>query len=183
MPNPSPTSDWEAISKVYEQAIRSREFEISQLVQRNNFYMIFQGVLMAGFMQALSNNLPVIASFLACLTGALIAVLQIGMAAGAKFWQERWEHAVEAAEKKLLEYVVKDSDRADLYEVFTAGDDYIASVVRNRISNKFMGSLINFRFSPSRLPIYSGIVFLLIWSTLALHQVNLPVINWLVPLK
>ena len=175
--------DREAITAIYELAIRSREFEINQLVQRNNFFMIFQGVLMAGFLQALSNQLPVIASFMACITGVFVALLQIGMAAGAKFWQERWEYAVESCEEKLLEFVDKDSSRKKLFEVFTSGDAHIDEVVRNRVASKFMGSLINFRFSPSRLPIYAGMVFLVIWSVLALHQIDLPVVKWLTPLK
>ncbi len=39
-----------------------REFEITQLAQRNNFFMIFQGVLLAGVIQS-AHSIPAV-SFL-----------------------------------------------------------------------------------------------------------------------
>ena len=33
------------LKRIYEVAIETRNFEIAQLVHRNNFFMIFQGVL------------------------------------------------------------------------------------------------------------------------------------------
>ena len=36
-----------SIKAVYEIAIQTRNFEIQQLINRNNFFMIFQGVLLA----------------------------------------------------------------------------------------------------------------------------------------
>jgi len=44
-----------------------REFEITQLAQRNNFFMIFQGVMLAGVIQS-SHAIPVV-SFLVCVAG------------------------------------------------------------------------------------------------------------------
>ncbi|MHC1910589.1 RipA family octameric membrane protein [Klebsiella pneumoniae] len=40
--------DLRAVKRLYELTIRIRDFEITQLSQRNNFFMIFQGVLFAG---------------------------------------------------------------------------------------------------------------------------------------
>jgi hypothetical protein len=86
--------------------IRLREFEINQLTQRNNFFMIFQGVMIAGVMQSGGTAAPLI-SFLVCLTGMGISLLQVGMAGGAKYWQVRWEAATRSSELAILLALLK----------------------------------------------------------------------------
>lgn len=84
------------LKDAYLVAITARDFEITQLVQRNNFFMVFQGVLLAGLLQASNGgDIHPVVIFIACLAGLLISILQFFMASGAKFWQERWEDAVE----------------------------------------------------------------------------------------
>lgn len=95
----SPIGD---LTKAFEFAMHQREFEISQLTQRNNFFMIFQGVLIAGIIQSQGTAAPVI-TFMVCLIGFATSLLQIGMAAGSKFWQIRWERAAKTTEIWLLE--------------------------------------------------------------------------------
>ena len=80
MRNETP-KDFEALSQLYKLCIETRNFEITQLINRNNFFMIFQGVLLAGTMQ--SSGSIAIVSFLVCLCGLLISLLQTGMACGA----------------------------------------------------------------------------------------------------
>ena len=46
-------SKLKSLQRVYEISIETRNFEISQLTNRNNYYMLFQGVLLAA---ALSNQ-------------------------------------------------------------------------------------------------------------------------------
>ena len=46
-----------SLKAVYEISIKARHFEISHLIQRNNFFMLFQGVLLASVMQA-QNSRP-----------------------------------------------------------------------------------------------------------------------------
>lgn len=94
---------------LYKQCIEIRNFEISNLVNRNNFFMVFQGVLIAGVLQATAANLPKIVVLFACGFGLLISLLQTGMSSGAKFWQEVWEFHLEETEKKLGE-IVHDID-------------------------------------------------------------------------
>lgn len=81
--------------------LRLREFEISQLTQRNNFFMIFQGVLIAGLVQSQGTAAPLI-TFSMSLLGVATSVLQIGMAGGAKYWQSRWEASTRSSEIALV---------------------------------------------------------------------------------
>lgn len=86
--------------------LRLREFEISQLTQRNNFFMIFQGVLIAGLVQSQGTAAPLI-TFSMSLLGVATSVFQIGMAGGAKYWQSRWEASTRSSEIALVLELVK----------------------------------------------------------------------------
>lgn len=135
-------------------ALKMREFEITQLAQRNNFFMIFQGVMLAGVIQS-SHAIPVV-SFLVCVAGFLISLFQIGMASGAKYWQEYWE-------AQLSQY----------YPVLFHEDDCkYHSTVKGRLNKRgisgFIEGLIMHRYSVSRIPIYVGITLMVIWLFLVL---------------
>jgi hypothetical protein len=161
----------EELKDVYCLAIAARDFEITQLVQRNNFFMIFQGVLLAGLLQASNTStghITSVVAFLVCLAGLLISILQFFMASGAKFWQERWEHAVEAAEAKLFP---NTAEHTDLFRMFSNPDP--DSIVRNRMQGKCLGWLVT-RSSPSGLPIYTALIFVVIWLLLWLSTFTFP---------
>lgn len=99
----SPVGSW---SRGFELDLRLREFEINQLTQRNNFFMIFQGVLIAGLVQSQGTAAPVV-TFAMCALGVGVSLLQIGMAGGAKYWQSRWEAATRSSEIALILELVK----------------------------------------------------------------------------
>jgi hypothetical protein len=120
-----------AIKRVYELALKQREFEIAQLTQRNNFFMIFQGVLIAGLVQSQGTAAPVI-NFLVCLIGMCVSICQIGMAGGAKFWQIRWEVAVKELELRLFE-AMQDSPRK-MIQLFTVDGRYLSESEIKRIN-------------------------------------------------
>lgn len=88
-------------AKGLELDLRLREFEISQLTQRNNFFMIFQGVLIAGLVQSQGTAAPLI-TFSMSLLGVATSAFQIGMAGGAKYWQSRWEASTRSSEISLV---------------------------------------------------------------------------------
>jgi hypothetical protein len=165
--------DRAVLQDLYRLAISARDFEINQLVQRNNFFMIFQGVLFAGLLQAAGNGkiIPII-SFLVSLIGLVISVLQVGMASGAKFWQERWEDAVETTEKLLVKAVEQRPVNRVLFEVFSSGDEHVNAIVKDRMKGKFLGVLVRARFSPSRIPIYAALAFSIIWALLISAQIS-----------
>lgn len=111
------------LAKAYEFALRQREFEIGQLTQRNNFFMIFQGVLIAGITQSQGTAAPSI-TFLVCCVGLFTSLMQVGMAAGSKFWQIRWERAAKTVEIWLLEEL-KDYKRVSSF--LTADGKFLTS--------------------------------------------------------
>jgi hypothetical protein len=138
----------------FEVALQMREFEITQLAQRNNFFMIFQGVLLAGVIQS-AHSIPVV-SFLGCIAGFFISLFQVGMASGAKYWQEYWE-------AKLSEC------KPDL---FHEDDCKYNNTVKARLTKRGIGcaieNLIMRRYSVSRIPIWVGIMFSVVWFLLVL---------------
>lgn len=138
----------------FEVALQMREFEITQLAQRNNFFMIFQGVLLAGVIQS-AHSIPVV-SFLGCAAGFLISLLQVGMASGAKYWQEYWEAKLSEFEPNL----------------FHEDDCRYNNTVKSRLTKRGISGtvecLIMRRYSVSRIPIWVGITFSAIWLLLVL---------------
>lgn len=138
----------------FEIALQMRQFEITQLVQRNNFFMIFQGVLLAGVIQS-AHTIPVV-SFLGCVAGFFISLFQVGMASGAKFWQEYWE-------AKLFEFKPT---------LFHEDDCKYHNTVKMRLTKRGIAGVIEClimrRYSVSRIPIRVGIMFAVIWFLLVL---------------
>lgn len=166
-------NDTEALFKVYGIALRLRDYEIDRLTNRNNFFMVFQGVIIAGILQS-DGTLPVV-SFMVCLVGLFISIIQLGVAAGAKFWQVRWEAAVANIEKKMYEVIdlnKKDMERTVFYPLFSVRpnvdyDKFIEGVVQDFLDEKrsyFTNLLIMKRFSVSRGPIYVGLLLVVVTS-------------------
>ncbi len=93
-------------TKGLELDLRSREFEINQLTQRNNFFMIFQGVMIAGLVQSQGTAAPTITVSM-CALGVATSILQIGMAGGAKYWQSRWEASTRSSEIAIVLALIK----------------------------------------------------------------------------
>jgi hypothetical protein len=145
----------------FEIALRMRDFEIAQLTTRNNFFMIFQGVLFAGLVQS-SHQKPIV-SLMVCVVGFVVAIFQIGMASGAKFWQEYWE-------QMLSKY--EGDARSAKPELFHDETSQYEKTVKDRMQHRgFSGlasKLVMCRFSVSRIPIYVGIALSAVWGLLIL---------------
>lgn len=142
-------------------ALRMRDFEITQLAQRNNFVMVFQGVLFAGVIQS-DHSHPVV-SFLVCVAGLLASIFQVGMACGAKFWQEYWEQMLSNYEAEI---------RSEKPELFHDDNWRCKKTVHDRMGKRgigdIAGSLVMCQFSVSRIPIYVGIALAIVWALLVL---------------
>lgn len=162
--------DSEALKRLFQIALETRNFEISQLVQRNNFFMIFQGVLLAGLLQS-AHTKPAV-SFLVCLAGLAVSFYQVQMAAGAKFWQEYWEAALHKVEKELISHLKLQGDgRNKFLYLFHEQNGIYDQMVHDRLSTRGLGltkSLIMRRYSVSRVPIYVAISLTLVWLLLTL---------------
>lgn len=122
------------LKSVYEITIETRNLEIGQLVQRNNFFMIFQGVLFACLIYS-SNTVPYVQLIL-CLVGFYVAYSQTAVAAGAKYWQEFWEKKLADIEEILFSFYKKQDDNNDkkiaiednsteFYQLFSTPQDKI----------------------------------------------------------
>lgn len=171
-------NDIEALKGLFKIALATRDFEITQLVQRNNFFMIFQGVLFAGVMQS-THTKPLI-SFLVCFVGLAVSLFQIGMASGAKFWQEYWEEALKEVEKMLLLRLCgPEAQRGYLLALFHDDTDVYEKIVKSRINRgkgNFMSPsswLVMKRFSVSRIPIYVGLTLATVWLVLLLSMLDI----------
>ncbi len=160
--------DISALKALFKTTLETRNFEIAMLVQRNNFFMIFQGVLLAGLMQ--SSHAKPIVSFMVCLAGFFVSIFQVQMAAGAKFWQEYWEQALSEVEKKLLIGLGK-GERGLTIHLFHDETSVYEKMVHDRLTAHgycFTNSLIMKRYSVSRVPIFVSIALALIWLLLIL---------------
>ena len=190
-------SDLRGWKGIYELCVELRNFEISQLVQRNNFFMIFQGVLLAGVCQS-AGQIPIV-SFMICLAGLAVSILQAGMAAGAKYWQVHWEINTQKSEQVMMkvwtvhERLQKEIDdnkveidshlysqlesRNFLIHLFQEGYNQGAirdSIHEGRVKRRFVNWLIMKRFSASRIPIYAGLCLSGVWFTLLVCTVRIP---------
>jgi hypothetical protein len=160
------------IESVYRLCIETRNFEVNQLVARNNFFMVFQGVLFAGLAQA-SASAPPIVSFGLCAVGVASSLMQAFMASGAKFWQERWEASLEEAERDFLGEEAGKSVATK--PLFSLAEPEFEALVAQRLAGRGRGvRLLIHRFSVSRLPIYAGYMFTLAWALLLLCTVEGP---------
>jgi hypothetical protein len=160
-------------------SITTRNFEISQLMQRNNFFMIFQGVLLASILQIEVFRPPLL--LLICITGVFVSYYQFQVACGSKFWQVWWENRVQYFEKKLKS--VKENteeigvnNHESFESLFTISDEEIQKNVERDLGShsaavgrsKLLNCLIAKRFSVSRAPIVVSAVLTGTWALLAL---------------
>ncbi|MGP9436030.1 RipA family octameric membrane protein [Ewingella sp. AOP8-B2-18] len=162
--------DLHAVKRLYELTIKIRDFEITQLSQRNNFFMLFQGVIFAGLATLLQNDASRIYAPALAVIGTIVSLLQIGISSGAKYWQEYWEEAVKDTEIELIRIMelkkIKGA-RKKIYKIFSISMSEVDEKVKRRLSNShsncIIKALILKKFSVSRIPIWAGIFFLLTW--------------------
>lgn len=163
----------DAAKRVYERCIEIRNFEIGQLTNRNNFLMIFQGVLFAGLVQSVG-AFPVV-SFMACVTGLVVSWYQTKIAAGAKYWQEHWEAELRDSEIRLLT-ILKQRPEIDPVKLFSRKREDIRGAVKNRLELGGTGFVMRYlilqKFSVSKVPIQLGIALMAIWLILLICTVN-----------
>lgn len=119
-------------TKGLELDLRLREFEITQLTQRNNFFMIFQGVLIAGLVQSLGNAAPII-YFLLSFLGLAISILQVGMAGGAKYWQCRWEASTRSSEIAIVLNLLEKKKLA--VQTFTLSKELLSEEEKKQVDD------------------------------------------------
>lgn len=169
-------NELESLKSVYKICIETRNFEISQLIQRNNFFMLFQGVLLAAALQNQASK-PFV-EVIVCLAGVFVSLYQMQMASGAKFWQEWWESRVDHYEEKLRGMQIMESGH--FFDLFATSSDNVYKEVSGRIrkTRKFSltNALILQSFAVGRAPIKVSLVLLATWSLLLAHTIDF---SWL----
>ncbi|WP_095093887.1 hypothetical protein [Pseudomonas sp. Irchel 3A5] len=171
--SPAESEQLYSAKRVYEQCISIRNFEIAQLANRNNFLMIFQGVLFAGLVQ--SSGIYPIVSFMACVTGVLVSWHQTQIAAGAKYWQEHWEAELRQSEIELLALLGANMAREPV-KLFSKEKKDIKAAVQERLqaggTGVLVSKLILRKYSVSKVPIQLGVTLICIWAILLICTVN-----------
>jgi len=170
------SGDLRAVKRLYELTIRVRDFEITQLSQRNNFFMIFQGVLFAGLATLYQNEKSAALIPFLALVGMVASFFQIGISSGAKYWQEYWEEAVKEIEEELIRVMNTQGHetREKVYRIFSISMDEVDAKVKDRLNRSGTNCIIKFlvasKFSVSRIPIYTAITFFLLWFVLGIYS-------------
>lgn len=163
------------LKAVYKLAIETRNFEIQQLINRNNFFMLFQGVLLAAVFSNQASK-PFV-EFVICFTGIIISWHQVGVAAGAKYWQEWWELKTSEIEKELKE-TLGNKGFISLFNLDHSEQEDQRPKVLVKINKHtgFMESMISAlilkKYSVSRVPIRSGLILMITWLVLFLSTLN-----------
>ncbi|WP_288366585.1 hypothetical protein [Acinetobacter soli] len=164
------------LKAVYKLAIETRNFEIHQLINRNNFFMLFQGVLLAAVFSNQASK-PFV-EFVICLTGIFISWHQVGVAAGAKYWQEWWELKTSEIEEQLKNAMEVDHfiSLFDLDNEINHKEQSNKVIAKINKSSGLIDSIINMlilrKYSVSRVPIRSGLILMLTWTVLFLSTIH-----------
>ena len=173
----SQSAELESIKSVYKICIEIRNFEINQLIQRNNFFMLFQGVLLAAALQNQASK-PFV-ELVVCLAGVFVSIYQLQMASGAKYWQEWWESRVDHYEGALRR--LKQSESENFFELFATSKEDVYREIAGRLRKSRWFSLTDMlilsSFSVGRAPIKVSLVLLLSWVTLLAHTLDLSVLK------
>ena len=172
-------SKLKALQRVYEISVNTRNFEITQLTNRNNYYMLFQGVLLAAVFSNQASK-PLV-EFLICLAGIGVSYNHVKVASGAKFWQEYWEFQASEAEKALKNFILIHYPNYSFTDLFNLDSNVMKDKVKQRFENelpqqnwldKAYTKLILRKASVSRAPIYTAVVLLICWIALSLHTLE-----------
>ncbi|WP_318409144.1 RipA family octameric membrane protein [Photobacterium leiognathi] len=169
--------DVHTLKSLYKISIETRNFEINQLIQRNNFFMLFQGVLLSAVMQTEASK-PYV-EVIICITGFLVSIYQLQMASGAKYWQEWWESRVEYFEDQLCSKIKQCEDR-DTHKLFTVKNEDVHDIVKSRLTSHkkkaFTNLLILGGFSVGRAPIKVSFFLIFTWIALFLTTLDISAI-------
>lgn len=172
------------LNAIYANVLELRNFETQNLNVRNSFILTINVGL---FAYAAGKDLLVLPLF-----GMAVSLLQIHMAAGAKFWQEAWEGKLFDVERELYKIYREENrhhpDADPFVHLFTPDPALDAGIdlkhgeaarlahsqeiqmKRRVISHMHQRSpvswLIARKYSVGRTPIYLGILIALFWALL-----------------
>ncbi len=157
------------LDAIYGKVLELRNFEIRNLNTRNTFIWAINTALFAYTANQEATN------YLLPILGMTVSILQIGMAAGAKFWQEVWEIKLEEVEIELYK-VYQDENSGNpkdkFIHLFTVDrlswdldhEQELKKLVRTKVDQgDFINRIVSEKFSVSKIPIWLGIIMLIFW--------------------
>lgn len=173
-----------SLKDVYKQYWRCRDFEISHFWQRAIFLSVFMAGTFTGYCSILSamikhgekfNTRCAVVLLLVSFVGIALSTLWIFMMKGSKAWYEQWENAITAFVEKFSphdkEGVPQDPMLFEGNAGMFAGFRYhkLETFKKPKVSN----CLFNTKggaFSPSRINVMIGQLFLISWLMIALFH-------------
>jgi len=152
---------------IYETLWRCRDFEINHLWQRAVFLTAFLVLCFTGYGTALSELVDSfkddtifisvnVVCFALCLLGITFSIMWIKMGKGSKAWYEVYESAIGAIERHK-DYATKEARKIGGFS-YNRLEGYRDIRLANSIFSGRAGE-----FSPSRINIGIGQVFLIVW--------------------
>lgn len=174
------------LDAIYGRVLELRNFEIQNLNTRNTFISAANIGLFAFTVEHAE------ASCLLAILGFMVSFLQTQMAAGAKYWQEVWEHKLSDTERKLYQIYIEENklnpDPDPFIHLFTPENmiDYenneiidskfyeqqnreVHEIMKRKLqTNSLIDKFILKKYSVSRTPIYLGIIMMFFWGFLFL---------------
>ncbi len=172
------------LDAIYGRVLELRNFEIQNLNTRNTF---ISAVNIGLFAFSVGRETDVL---WLTLLGIAVSILQIQMAAGAKYWQDVWEHKLSDTERKLYQIYVDENklnpnpdpfihlftpERMDGYannetinrEFYKRQEDEIYKIMKGKLrADCWVNNIILKKHSVSRTPIYLGMVMAGFWMLL-----------------
>lgn len=125
------------LDAIYARVLELRNFEIQNLNTRNTFILAINLALLAYVVDKKIDGilLPIL--------GLIISLLQIGMAAGAKFWQEVWEIKLGEVERELYKVYQEEnrnSPQDNFIHLFSheelEGDKVFSNILKQKVKNR-----------------------------------------------
>ena len=161
----------EYLKDSYKLSIETRNFEINNFINRNNFFMLFQGVLLAAVMSNQASK-PFV-EFYICLLGIILSWYQIHTGAGAKYWQTYWEKKADLTESQYQSYL--NSKNIETLTLFKFNDNESHQIINQELlaGNFIDRHIIRKKPSVTKIAIKASILIFMVWFLLLLHTFNL----------
>ena len=161
----------EYLKDSYKLSIETRNFEINNFINRNNFFMLFQGVLLAAVMSNQASK-PFV-EFYICLLGVILSWYQINTGAGAKYWQTYWEKKADLTESQYQSYLTsKGLEPLPLFK-FNDNNSHESINLELLDGNFIDRHIIRKKPSVTKIAIKASILIFIVWFLLLLHTLNL----------
>lgn len=162
----------ELILDSYKNAVNTRNVEEQQVISRNNFFMIFQGVLLSAALSS-EHGKPLVETLISFF-GIFISYFQFLMSASAKFDLECWQSKTERIEEEMKK------ELGELHALLFRDKEDEERVKEKYKHKGLIDRIITLNISSSKLPIYTSLTLTMLWALLFLHCIHFDdhILDW-----